>query len=136
MNWIRHITALMLCVAWAGARAADSEAATPPVPPAISSSNFLETVVALAIVLMLIFGLTFVVRRFGRIPGMGKGQVQVLGGVSVGTRERAVLVSVEGQRLLLGVAPGRVQTLYVLPQQAADKSFESELATAKGDAEA
>ena len=38
----------------------------------------------------------------------------VLGGVSLGSREKAVLLTVDGRRLLVGVAPGRVQTLLVL----------------------
>ena len=58
--------------------------------------------------------LAWLVRRFVQVPGAGKGLVQVLGGVSLGSREKAVLVRVEGHRLLLGVAPGRVQTLLVL----------------------
>ena len=49
-----------------------------------------------------------------KLPGIGKGQVQILGGVSLGAREKAVLLSVEGHRLLVGIAPGRVQTLLVL----------------------
>jgi len=80
----------------------------------LSPENLTDTAVGLIIVLLLIIGLAWLVKRYVQVPGMGKGQVQVLGGVSLGPRERAVLVSVEGTRLLLGVAPGRVQTLHVL----------------------
>jgi flagellar protein FliO/FliZ len=59
-------------------------------------------------------GLAWLVKRYARLPGIGKGQVQILGGVSLGARERAVLLTVDGRRLLVGVAPGRVQTLLVL----------------------
>jgi flagellar protein FliO/FliZ len=34
----------------------------------------------------------------------------------VGQRERVVLIQVGSQQLLLGVAPGRVQTLHVLEE--------------------
>ena len=41
-----------------------------------------------------------------------------------GAREKAVLLSVEGKRLLVGVAPGRVQTLLVLGgSQTAEDAF-------------
>ena len=54
-------------------------------------------------------------KRFMGAPGVGKGRVQVIGGVSLGPRERAVIVEVEGQRLLLGVAQGNVRLLRELP---------------------
>ena len=58
---------------------------------------------------------------FDRAPhAVTERQIQVLGGVSLGPRERAVLISVQGQRLLLGVAPGRVQTLHVLGKEEQD----------------
>ncbi|MBT8429393.1 MAG: flagellar biosynthetic protein FliO, partial [Gammaproteobacteria bacterium] len=41
----------------------------------------------------------------------------IQGGVSLGAREKAVLLSVEGRRLLVGIAPGRVQTLLVLDDE-------------------
>lgn len=83
-------------------------------PLVLESSHLVDTVIGLVAVLALMLALAWLVKRFVSVPGIGKGQVQVLGGVSLGPRERAVLVSVEGQRLLLGVAPGRVQTLHVL----------------------
>jgi len=57
--------------------------------------------------------------------------VQVLGGVSLGTRERAVLLSVDGTRLLVGVAPGQVRTLHVLERAAEAGDFGATLADAR-----
>jgi len=82
--------------------------------PALDSSHLVDTIIGLVLVLALMLALAWVVKRYASMPGLGKGKVQVLGGTSLGPRERAVLVEVEGQRLLLGVAPGRVQTLHVL----------------------
>jgi len=100
---------------------------------ALDSSHLVDTIIGLVAVLALMLALAWLVRRFVSMPGVGKGQVQVLGGASLGPRERAVVVSVEGQRLLLGVAPGRVQMLHVLgaePQPEApgeDQDFAKEL---------
>ena len=80
----------------------------------LSAANLADTAIGLLIVLGLMLGLAWLVKRYARLPGIGKGQVQILGGVSLGARERAVLLTVEGRRLLVGVAPGRVQTLLVL----------------------
>lgn len=78
-----------------------------------------QVLFGLAAVLALIFGAAWFVRRLGGLPlgGLplgGSPAVQVLGGASLGPRERAVLVQVGDTQLLLGVAPGRVQTLHVL----------------------
>jgi len=85
--------------------------------PALDSSHLVDTIIGLLLVLALVLALAWVVKRYTSMPGMGRGKVQVLGGTSLGPRERAVLVSVEGQRLLLGVAQGSVQTLYVLDEK-------------------
>jgi len=92
----------------------------------------LEAVAGLAVVLALIFALAWAVRRFAHLPAAGKGLIRVLGGVALGSRERAVVVAVGDSRLLLGVAPGQVRLLHVLPDEpAAGASFASSLAAAQ-----
>lgn len=80
----------------------------------LSSANLVETGLGLAFVLAVMLSIAWLVKRFVQVPGINKGQVQILGGVSLGAREKAVLLSVDGRRLLVGVAPGRVQTLIEL----------------------
>ena len=81
----------------------------------LSGANLVETGLGLAFVLAVMLSIAWLVKRFVQVPGIGKGQVQILGSVSLGSREKAVLLSVEGKRLLVGVAPGRVQPLMILP---------------------
>lgn len=76
--------------------------------------SMLNMFMGLVVVIALILGLAWVLRKYGRLPVSNQVDMKVLGGLSLGTRERAVLVQVDGQRLLLGVAPGRVQTLHVM----------------------
>lgn len=73
--------------------------------------NMMNMVMGLAVVLALILGLAWILRKYGRLPVNNQVEMKILGGVSLGTRERAVLLQVEGQKLLLGVAPGRVNIL-------------------------
>lgn len=75
-----------------------------------------QMVLGLAVVLALIVALAWAVRRFGRVQPLPAGALRVLGGLSLGARERLVLVKVGEAQLLLGVAPGRVQTLHVLAE--------------------
>lgn len=79
----------------------------------------LRLFLSLAAVIGLILVLAFVLRR---LPGMGatrSGDLRVVGSIAVGSRERVVLVEADGSRMLIGVAPGRVQALYVLTAEGA-----------------
>jgi flagellar protein FliO/FliZ len=69
-----------------------------------------------------------VLKRIGHLPAANKGLVRIVGGVSLGARERVVVVDVDDARLVLGVSPGRVQTLHVM---SAPESFERSLDAAK-----
>ncbi len=116
--------------------AAPPLAAAPQAAPAVlGSGNLLETAGGLAVVLGLLLGLAWVVKRYLAVPGASKGRIQVVGGVSLGPRERAVIVEVEGERLLLGVAQGNVRMLHRLPASDAG-AFSEALAQAAGPEEA
>lgn len=82
----------------------------PRVEP-FSFANMINMVMGLAVVLALILGLAWLLRKYGRLPATNQVDMKILGGLSLGTRERAVLVQVDGQKILLGVAPGRVNIL-------------------------
>jgi flagellar protein FliO/FliZ len=113
--------------------AAEPEAEAPrSAPPQLLAEGLGETAIGLVIVLMLILALAWAFKRFGsRLPMAGRGPVQVLGGVSLGARERAVLLSVEGTRLLVGVAPGQVRTLHVLGAGEQGDAFAEQLHSAR-----
>jgi flagellar protein FliO/FliZ len=106
-------------IAWwlclpAGAAVAEQGAAKGLSLSPVAGGALVETAAGLLLILVLIIGLGWLVRRYGKLPMAGKGMVSVLGGVSLGPRERAVVLQVGDARLLVGVAPGRVQTLHVL----------------------
>jgi flagellar protein FliO/FliZ len=91
--------------------------------------SLLETAGGLILILVLIIGGAWLFKRLGRLPMAGKGLVTVLGGVSVGPRERVVLLKVDDARLVVGVAPGQVRTLHVMdPAEPEEASFEARLA--------
>ena len=82
--------------------------------PGVDASALIRVIGGLVVVLLLIVVLGWAMRRFGNFSSPASGQMRVIAGVSVGTRERVVLLQVGEQQLLVGVAPGRVQTLHVL----------------------
>jgi len=115
MNNTVPFTAPLLLLAEA-TWAAPGEAPARLIESPLSAGNLVDTGIGLLLVLGLMLGLAWLIKRYVQVPGIGKGQVQIQGGVSLGAREKAVLLSVEGRRLLVGIAPGRVQTLLVLDE--------------------
>jgi flagellar protein FliO/FliZ len=79
--------------------------------------SWFQVVLALALVLGAIAGSAWLVRRLGA-GQHGAGGLRVVGGVAVGPKERVALVEVGDTWLLVGVAPGRVNALHVMPRQA------------------
>lgn len=76
-----------------------------------------QMVMGLAVVLGLIVLASWLLRRFGAGPAAAGSLVRVVTAASVGPRERVVLVEIRDTWLVLGVAPGRVNTLHQLPRQ-------------------
>ena len=76
--------------------------------------NVLQIMTYLILVIVIIIGSAWIFRRFGRVNSAVNGNLKVIAGLSVGQRERIVLVAAGDVHLLLGVAPGHVQTLHVM----------------------
>lgn len=71
---------------------------------------------ALLLVIALIVGLAWL---FKRLPGGGFNQadgLRVVASIPLGSRERAAVVQVGGEQLLVGIGAGGIRTLHVLPE--------------------
>lgn len=77
-----------------------------------SLASVLQAFFGLAVVLALLFGFFWLLRRFGPTQMVGQGAVKVVGGVMLGARERLVVVEVKDTWLLVGVATGNVNLLH------------------------
>jgi flagellar protein FliO/FliZ len=103
----------------AAAFAADKPFAAPQTPehPAASTAgSLLQVTLSLALVLAAVFAAAWVVRRLSGFGRFGANAIQVVADAPLGTKERAVLVQVGEQQLLLGVTQSQVNLLHVLPQ--------------------
>lgn len=74
----------------------------------------LQVLFSLGIVLAVIVGAAWLLRRFSSGQMGAGGVVKVIGGVALGPKERLVLVEVGETWLVLGVAPGQVSALHTL----------------------
>jgi flagellar protein FliO/FliZ len=82
-----------------------------------SAGSMLQVALGLIVVLALMAGAAWVLKRMGMAGASGNSVARIVGGVSVGNRERVVVVEVAGQWIVVGVAPGRVNALSTMPKQ-------------------
>lgn len=80
----------------------------------VSYADVLQWLLALLIVLVLFGGFIWLLRKSGSLSFAGKSQMSIISGLSVGVREKLVLVKVGEKQLLLGVTPGRIDKLLEL----------------------
>ncbi|WP_319381575.1 flagellar biosynthetic protein FliO [Thiomicrorhabdus sp.] len=78
------------------------------------SDYFLQILLSLLLVIGIIFVSAWLLRRYGRFPGVANGQLKVIGALSVGQRERILLLQVGEEQLLVGVTSSRISTLHRL----------------------
>lgn len=81
---------------------------------AVNAVEPMSVVMALLLVVLLIVALGWLLKRSGVAGLAAGGPMKVIASVPLGGRERAVLVQVGEQQLLLGVAPGQVRLLHQL----------------------
>ncbi|WP_369932691.1 flagellar biosynthetic protein FliO [Xanthomonas tesorieronis] len=102
---------LVLAAATQAAKSASGVGSAAPSPPSLVGAVF-----ALLLVLGLILGMAWVLKR---LPGSGfrpAEGLRVVASLAVGAKERVVVLEVNGEQLLLGVSPGGVRTLHRLPE--------------------
>jgi len=81
-----------------------------------SAPGLFGAVMALLLVLALIVGLGWLLKR---MPGSRFRQAEglkVVANLTLGAKERVAVVEVNGQQLLLGITAGAISTLYQLPE--------------------
>ena len=90
---------------------------TPP-PAAPGAGSLMQTTFALLFVLALLVGGAWFLKRFGpkNLGGAG-GTVKLVGSLSLGTRERILVVEVGEQWIVVGASPGRMNALATMPRQ-------------------
>ena len=101
---------------FAAAAAPLAKAAMPVGQHAPATPSLFGAVFALLLVLALIVGLGWLLKR---LPGSGfrpAEGMKLVASLNVGARERLVVVEVNNQQLLLGVTAGSINTLHVLPE--------------------
>jgi flagellar protein FliO/FliZ len=110
-NLSRATVAAGLCAAVASFAAL---AAPAPVTEPIGAGSVLQLTLSLAAVVAAIFGLGWLLRRLHAMPGSTHRALRVVATLPVGTRERIAIIQAGDTQVLIGLSPGRIQTLHVL----------------------
>jgi flagellar protein FliO/FliZ len=113
-----RIVAVLLAALTSVAHAAEQPFAAPETVTGApgAAGGLVQVTLSLMLVLAAVFAAAWVVRRLRNFGRPGAGAINIIADVALGTKERAVLLQVGAQQLLVGVAPGRVNTLHVLAE--------------------
>lgn len=121
-----RVAALFLTPAFAMAQELVEPVRKKPMPELFSASYLFQVLGSLLVVFLCLFAVVYMLRRFNNL-GVNAGSVlKVVGSASVGQREKVVLIEAGGEQLLVGVAPGNVRMLHVLPEPLIDTASEKQ----------
>ncbi len=82
-----------------------------------SVGSLFQVLFGLVAVLGLMAGAAWLLKRFGAVKTGAASTIKVVGGVSVGNRERVLVLEVADQWIVVGVAPGQVNALASMPRR-------------------
>ena len=104
---------LLLC-AWVPTIALSAEVPSSAGP--ISSDYMAKLLLSLGLVVVIIFALAWLVKRFNVIPQNSHNLIKVISTLSVGSRDRLALIQVGEEQLLIALTPGKISKLHRLEQ--------------------
>jgi flagellar protein FliO/FliZ len=81
------------------------------------STGLVQIFLALVAVIALMLLIAWLFKRVGPVNSMNKVSMKVVGGISIGNRERIMVVEIADQWLVLGVTAQQINTLSSMPKQ-------------------
>lgn len=96
-------------------RAQTENLAAAPLEP-ISSPYLLKLTGGLILIVGLILLLAWLVKKFNLNQQSHTGLIKIIAGLSIGTRDRIVLLQIGEEQILVGLTPGRIEKLHTLAQ--------------------
>ena len=122
------ILTLGSCFIPALAVAADIAGKTPHITPdsPVSISYILQILSSFVAVILFILVIAWLMKKSGRFGASGNKAISIVSSMSLGMREKIVVVNVEGVNIVVGVAPGQIRTLYVLGENPPKEQIETD----------
>lgn len=79
-----------------------------------ATASLVQVTLALMLMVGLILGLAWLAKRFGQPLFQQNKQLRLISSLSLGVKEKIVLIEVEGKQLVLGVTPQQISSLHVI----------------------
>lgn len=109
----RVIVAILLLPFFSGFVFALDAKAPDRLEPA-STTSVLQLAFGLAIVVMLIFMISWLVKRFSGFSVYSNPHLKVISGLHVGQKEKILLIQIADKQIVVGVTTSSIRTLYQL----------------------
>lgn len=94
--------------------AQQDDVAIPDIVDPVSTGYLLKLTLGLVLVVGIIFGLAWLMKKMQWTQHSQKGLIRIISAVSVSHRDRIALIQVGEEQILVGMSPGRMQTLHTL----------------------
>jgi len=80
----------------------------------LNAGNLIQILVALFSVVLIIFALSIVLKKFNIFPGTSSGAIRVIAGISLGSKDRLLLIQIGDEQILLSAGPGNINKIHKL----------------------
>jgi len=87
----------------------------------IGLTDYFKVLLGLLFVISLFLLSTFLFKRFNSGPMLGRGQLRVIDGLHLGSRERLMLVELKGKQHLLAITPGKINRIYTVDAEPSEE---------------
>ncbi len=121
LDLARGITLVSLCLLWSAASGQEAGSALGGQGVA---GPALRMIVSLAAVLALLGGCAWLAKRLRAGGAFQNSAIEIVSGISLGGRERVVLLRVGGEEILVGISAAGIRPLHVLREKAEPREFD------------
>ena len=111
MKFCFYSIAVLLCLSGSSAVFA-AESSFDGQRAVLDTSNLLQMILALGVVVILIIGLSYAVRKFNMFSVGSSAHIRIVSGLALSNKDRLLLVQVGEEQLLISTSPGRVQKIH------------------------
>ncbi len=80
----------------------------------VSAESLIQVFIALILVVLIIFALSVVLKKFNMLPRGSSGLIKIVDGISVGSKDRLLLIQVGEEQILISASPGCINKVHKL----------------------
>ena len=91
-----------------------STLSNPALSNPMSSSYLIQLILGLVVVILCVVALAWFAKKMNKFNSSSDESIKIISAISMGTREKVVLLQVGEEQLLVGVSPGNINKLHTL----------------------